>query len=89
MSAVTSSTCGYVTSRQLTPSRRDGDLCPAAGRRAKGDLRAVATLSDSEIERIESSDKGEVTVPVVVTDSEGKEPIKAEMVWAWVPKKRD
>ena len=28
------------------------------------------------------------TVPVTVTDETGAEPIKCQMVWAWVPKKR-
>ena len=30
----------------------------------------------------------EVTVPVTITDESGQSPIQAEMVWAWVPKKR-
>lgn len=35
-----------------------------------------------------SQDKGEVTVPVVITDESGQQPIQAEMIWAWVPKQR-
>ena len=35
-----------------------------------------------------SQDKGEVVVPVTITDASGESPIQAEMTWAWVPKKR-
>ena len=57
-------------------------------KRAKGDLEAVATLKAEEVERIVSTPKGEITVPVKVTDIEGNEPIHCEMVWAWTPKRR-
>ena len=29
-----------------------------------------------------------VLVPVVITDASGNSPVEAEMLWAWVPKKR-
>ena len=51
-------------------------------------MRAVAQLSPEQIRLIQTLDKGEVTVPVSITDASGGEPISAEMVWAWVPKKR-
>ena len=57
-------------------------------KRAKGDLEAVATLKAEEVERIVATPKGEITVPVKVTDIEGNEPIHCEMVWAWTPKRR-
>lgn len=57
-------------------------------RRCVGGLRADATLSAADIARILAEPKGEVTVPVVVTDDSGQAPIQATMVWAWVPKKR-
>ncbi|NQZ92957.1 MAG: DUF4442 domain-containing protein [Moritella sp.] len=57
-------------------------------RRAAGDLTAVATLSDEQIKHIRDTEKGDISVPVVITDSEGNEPINAEFIWAWVPKKR-
>lgn len=56
-------------------------------RRAVGDLEAVATLQAQDVERILNSTRGDVTVPVKVTDSEGKEPIQCEMIWAWTPKR--
>ena len=56
-------------------------------KRTKGDMRAVATLDAADIARIHSEPKGEILVPVTVTDESGNEPIQCEMVWAWVPKK--
>ena len=56
-------------------------------RRAKGDLEAVATLTQDDVARILSTEKGDITVPVKVTDSEGREPIQCEMIWAWAPKR--
>lgn len=57
-------------------------------KRAKGDMKAVATLTDEQIKLIQSTEKGETVVKVTVTDGEGKEPVIMEMVWAWTPKKR-
>jgi uncharacterized protein (TIGR00369 family) len=57
-------------------------------KRAKGDMKAVATLTKKQISEIQSLEKGETTVKVTVTDAENKEPITMEMVWAWTPKKR-
>jgi acyl-coenzyme A thioesterase PaaI-like protein len=57
-------------------------------KRALGDMRAVAQLRPEQIAQILTLDKGEVTVPVQITDSSGAEPIQCEMVWAWVPKQR-
>lgn len=56
-------------------------------KRTKGDMRAVATLSNEQIQLIRTTPKGEVLVPVVVTDESGQEPIQCEMLWAWVSKK--
>lgn len=57
-------------------------------KRAVGDMKAVAQLRPEQVQQILTQDKGEVTVPVVITDESGQEPIQCEMVWAWVPKKR-
>ena len=56
-------------------------------KRATGNLRAVATLSDEQRANIRDSDKGEVTVAVTVTDAANIEPIECRMVWAWTPKR--
>ncbi len=57
-------------------------------KRAQGDMKAVAQLQPEQITQILTQDKGEVTVPVVITDDSGQEPITCQMVWAWVPKQR-
>jgi acyl-coenzyme A thioesterase PaaI-like protein len=57
-------------------------------KRAKGALRAEASLTDAQIEQILSTEKGDVSVAVKVTDETGNEPVLCEMVWAWTPKKR-
>lgn len=56
-------------------------------KRTKGDMRAVATLTAEQVQLVRTTPKGEVTVPVIVTDESGEEPVRCEMLWAWVPKK--
>lgn len=57
-------------------------------RRCEGSIKAEASLSEEEYERIHTEDKGEVWVPCRVEDESGKEPIEAHMLWAWVAKRR-
>ncbi|MDE2092168.1 MAG: DUF4442 domain-containing protein [Gammaproteobacteria bacterium] len=57
-------------------------------KRARGDLRAEATLAAAARARILEEEKGEIMVPVKVTDDSGEEPIQCRMLWAWVPKHR-
>jgi acyl-coenzyme A thioesterase PaaI-like protein len=57
-------------------------------KRASGDMQAVAQLRPEQIQQILTQDKGEVTVPVSITDQSGQSPIQCEMTWAWVPKAR-
>ena len=54
-------------------------------KRAIGDLRAVAVLSDAQRADMLRSDKGEVVVSVQVNDESGAEPIECEFIWAWIP----
>lgn len=55
-------------------------------KRAKGDLLAVATISEEQIEEIQTQGKGSTVVSVRVTDEDGKEPIVCEIEWAWTSK---
>ena len=59
-------------------------------RRAQGGLLAVASLTPEQVELIQSADKGEVDIQVLVTDERDNAaespPIECEMIWAWVPK---
>lgn len=57
-------------------------------RRSQGDMRAVASLNAEQIQMMHDTEKGEVLVPVLVTDESGESPIECEMLWAWIPKKR-
>lgn len=57
-------------------------------RRMKGDLTAVANITPEQIKMINQQDKGDLMVPVIITDESGQQPIECEMEWAWVSKKR-
>jgi len=57
-------------------------------RRMQGDLRAVATLTDEQINLINSQEKGDLTIAVKISDESGQQPIECLMEWAWVSKKR-
>ena len=57
-------------------------------RRTQGDMRdmrAVAQLTPQQRQLMQTQNKGEVVVPVTVTDASGDEPIQCEFIWAWVP----
>ena len=56
-------------------------------RRATGGVQAVATLSPADAERLRADPRGELTVPVVVTDESGAQPVECEMRWAWTPRR--
>lgn len=57
-------------------------------RRAQGDLRAEAYLDEPQRLAMQRDDRGDVTVQVRVTDAQGEEPIRCQMVWAWIPEKK-
>jgi acyl-coenzyme A thioesterase PaaI-like protein len=57
-------------------------------KRSTGDMRAVAALRPEQIAAMRSEEKGNVTVPVEISDESGDAPVVCEMVWAWVPKKK-
>jgi uncharacterized protein (TIGR00369 family) len=57
-------------------------------KQATGDMKAVATFSNEQVAYIENNEKGDINVPVVITDEKGVESVKATMVWAWAPKRK-
>lgn len=57
-------------------------------KRAQGAMRAEARIPDEEIARLHGESRGELLVPVTVTDAAGLSPIRCEMQWAWRPKQR-
>ena len=64
------------------------ELSMAFKRRATGGLKAEARLSPEQRALMAREVKGEVRVPVTVTDEAGIEPIECEFVWAWIPKEK-
>ena len=55
----------------------------------KGQVAAVATLSDEQRLDILNTPKGEMVIPCVIHDRESdseRDPIVVQMLWAWVPK---
>ena len=57
-------------------------------RRNQGSFRAVATLTPAQVDTLRSAPKGELVVPVSLSDERGEDPVTCEMLWAWVPSKR-
>lgn len=55
-------------------------------RPTQGAMRAIATLTAEQQQLMQSTDKGETLVQVVITDESGKAPIQCEMLWAWIAK---
>jgi len=56
-------------------------------RRMKGNLIAVAKITEADVQMIENSDKGSMMVGVEITDETEQQPIFCEMEWAWVKKR--
>jgi acyl-coenzyme A thioesterase PaaI-like protein len=57
-------------------------------RRMQGNLKAVASLSAEQIAQVQQTEKGDLVVPVTITDESGEQPVICEMNWAWISKKR-
>ncbi|TQV71570.1 DUF4442 domain-containing protein [Aliikangiella marina] len=57
-------------------------------KRSTGNLRAHATISEEQVERLYKEEKGDTVISVTVTDDAGVEPVECQMTWAWVPKIR-
>jgi uncharacterized protein (TIGR00369 family) len=57
-------------------------------KQATGDMTAVATFTDEQVEFIKNNEKADIDVPVIITDTKGIETVKATMVWAWAPKRK-
>ena len=55
----------------------------------RGQVAAIATLSDEQRLSILNTPKGEMVIPCVIQDREStseRDPITVEMTWAWIPK---
>jgi acyl-coenzyme A thioesterase PaaI-like protein len=80
---------GFVTVMNLPPSKLPliKTLKVDYVKRSRGDIRAVATISEAQRVEIRGADKGSVDVEVHATDATGEEPIRCQAIWAWVPRK--
>ncbi len=58
-------------------------------KRSEGFQQATASLTNDQILKIQTEEKGDIMVPVKVIDQTGAEVILAEMNWAWIPKKKN
>ena len=88
MALLAESATGFVTGINLP-----GDKLPLMKRmdlryvkRATGDLTAKAWLTDEQIQKMQTEEKGDVIVKVEVTDETGIVPLECEMEWAWITK---
>ena len=55
----------------------------------KGQIAAIATLTDEQRLTILDTPKGEMVIPCVIKDRESdsdRDSIVVEMTWAWIPK---
>lgn len=57
-------------------------------KRSQGAVCAEATLSADQRARFGLEEKGEISVPVKITDETGEATVECEYIWAWRPKKR-
>ena len=57
-------------------------------KRSEGAIKARAWLTEEQINKIMTEDKGDVLVAVELTDESGEPPVICEMNWAWIPKKK-
>lgn len=57
-------------------------------RRAQGGLRAVAALAPEQRQAMLDEEKGETLVQVAIMDESGGEPVRCEMLWAWISRNR-
>ncbi|HEY3645729.1 MAG TPA: DUF4442 domain-containing protein [Gammaproteobacteria bacterium] len=57
-------------------------------KRSQGPLKAEATLTPAMRERFWVEEKGDIAVPVKITDETGEPTVDCEYVWAWRPKKK-
>lgn len=90
MALMAESATGFITGLSVPDSRilviRTLEL--EYKRRASGDMKAVASFSDEQVAFIKNTEKGDIEVPIKITDSTGEETAVAKMVWAWTPKKK-
>lgn len=56
-------------------------------KRSRGAITATSRIFDEQIEKLRTTDRGEITLDVTITDETGGQPAICTAVWAWVPRK--
>jgi len=56
-------------------------------RRMQGALTVVSTITDEQINILQSHDRGDMLIKVMVTEESTESPIECFMEWAWITKK--
>ncbi len=81
---------GFVTAMNLPDDRilLIKSLHADYKRLCQGNMKARATLSAEQRQYISDTQKGELSIPIVISDEAGDNPVVCEMIWAWLPKKR-
>ena len=57
-------------------------------RRMQGSLTAIAKITEAQRQAILQQEKGDMIIPVEITDESNEQPIVCHMDWAWVKKRR-
>ncbi|CAA0121702.1 Uncharacterised protein [BD1-7 clade bacterium] len=90
MALIAESATGFMTALSVPDNRiivlRSMELTYV--KRATGDMTARAYFSPEQLTHIQETEKGDIEVPVTITDVNGDETVEARMVWAWTPKKK-
>jgi len=56
-------------------------------RRMQGALLAKASITPEQKLEIQTKEKGDMLIPVTITDESNEQPIECHMQWAWISKK--
>ncbi|MCV2884423.1 DUF4442 domain-containing protein [Aestuariibacter sp. AA17] len=57
-------------------------------KRSTGELHVKAWLTPEQLQKLNTEEKGDISVAFELVDELGVVPMVGEMIWAWVPKKR-
>ena len=52
-------------------------------KKSSGKVKGTASLTEKQIAEIKNEPRGDISVPVILTDDESKNPVLAEAIWAW------
>lgn len=57
-------------------------------KRSRGGMRVEASLDETQKQKMQNDEKGDILVNFKISDESGEPPIVGEYHWAWVPKKK-